>query len=100
MTKLTATDYTYMSIHDGLVLVRNRTGKFDDWEKLTRLGKWENGCELMGPFVFKGEIGDEPVSLDEARAIAKKLGGTIDGAVASEEEVRAMQAEWEAEYGD
>ncbi len=67
-----------MSIDDGLVLVRNRTGKFDDWEKMTKSGKWENGCELMGPYVFKGEIGDEPISVDEARSLAEKLNGSID----------------------
>ncbi len=74
------TDYTYMSIWDGAVLVRNPTGKFDDWEMMNSsgTGKWENGCELMGPFVFKGEIGDEPISIEGARVLAEQLNGSID----------------------
>ncbi len=67
-----------MSIGDGLVLVRNRTGDFDDWEMMNNSGKWENGCELMGPYVFKGEIGDEPISIADARALAEALNGSID----------------------
>ncbi len=72
------TDYTYMSIWDGLVLVRNRTGAFQDWEMINNSGKWQGGCELMGPFVFKGEIGDEPISVEDARTVAEKLNGSVD----------------------
>ncbi len=92
--------WQFRSIDGGVVLARNATGSHNNWEILSRSGKWQPGANFMGPYIFKGEPGDEDVGEDEARDIARKLGGTIDGAVASKEEIRAMQAEWDAEYGD
>jgi hypothetical protein len=67
----------FVSVDNGVCLLRNFADAPDDWRLLNKTGKWIDGTALAARFLFKGEFGFEDITLAGAEALAAKLGDDL-----------------------
>jgi hypothetical protein len=73
-------DGRFVSVQDGLALLRNFADEPTNWRILTNDGKWMDGSDYAARMLFKGELGYDDITPAEAEALASKLGGSLDDA--------------------
>ncbi len=67
-----------MRIDGGLILLRNFPNHSQKWYYLNSSGKWLFGMSVAVDYVMRGEGEVDDISLDEARALAAKLGSSLE----------------------